>query len=125
VSFSYASVIEASQLSPRLRRITLHVDDPAALGVQTAGDSAVGVYFPVITPDGRRIPPLVVTAPDGSRYVDPASTAEGRNYSVRHHRGDRIDLDVVLHARGDGTAWARSTGPGDRVGLGGWCRTAV
>jgi NADPH-dependent ferric siderophore reductase len=117
MSFSYASVVETVQLSPRLRRITLRVDDPAALDVKRGGDSAVGVYFPVVTPDGERIPPPVVDGPDGTRYVDPASGAEGRNYSVRRHDGDRIDLDFVLHARGPGTTWASATGPGDRVGL--------
>jgi NADPH-dependent ferric siderophore reductase len=117
MSFSYASVIETVRLSPRLRRITLQVDDPVALDVKPAGDSAVGVYFPVVTADGQRTPPPVVTGSDGSRYVDPASGAEGRNYSVRHHDGDRIELDFVLHARGPGTTWASATGPGDRVGL--------
>jgi NADPH-dependent ferric siderophore reductase len=117
MTFSYASVIETMQLSPRLIRIGLRVDDPEALGVQQAGDSAVGVYFPVITPDGQRVPPAVVTGADGTRYVDPAPGAEGRNYTVRHHNGDRIDLDIVLHAHGPGTAWAAATTAGDRVGL--------
>jgi Siderophore-interacting protein/Siderophore-interacting FAD-binding domain len=58
-----------------------------------------------------------VTGPDGTCYVDPASGAEGRNYSVRHHNGDCIQLDVVLHAYGVGTTWAVATRPGDRVGL--------
>jgi NADPH-dependent ferric siderophore reductase len=117
MSFSYASVVDTMQLSPRIRRIGLKIDDPEALAVRSAGDSAVGVYFPVVTPDGRRIPPGVVTDSDGTRYVDDDSGEDGRNYSVRHHSGDRIDLDVVLHARGAGTTWAAQTGPGDRVGL--------
>lgn len=62
--------------------------------MQPSGDSAVGVYFPGEGPTG-----------------------EGRNYSVRRQRGDLIDLDVVLHARGLGTSWAVETVPGDRVGL--------
>lgn len=97
MSFSSATVVATVQLDPCLRRITLQVDDPRALDVPQAGDSAVGVYF------------------------DAASLADGRNYSVRHHRphpdGDRIDLDVMLHARGVGTSWASVTSPGDRVGL--------
>jgi NADPH-dependent ferric siderophore reductase len=102
VSFSYASVIKAQQLNQRLRRITLQVDDPEALDVKQAGDSAVGIYFPVDA-DGES--------------VDPDSDAEGRNYSVRHCDGDRIEIDVVLHARGVATTWAAAAGPGDRVGL--------
>lgn len=117
MSFSCATVIETIQLTPRLRRITLKVDDPTALAVQRAGDSAVGVYFPIVTPDGERIPPSVLTDPDGACHVNPESGTEGRNYSVRHHDGDRITLDVILHARGPGTTWASATARGDRVGL--------
>jgi NADPH-dependent ferric siderophore reductase len=117
MSFSYASVTETTQLSPRIRRVRLHVEDPAALAVQPGGDSAVGVYFPVVAPDGRRVPPGCVTDADGIRYVDGESGSEGRNYSVRRHDGDSIDLDVVLHARGTGTTWANTTVPGERVGL--------
>lgn len=117
MSFSYATVIETIQLTPRLRRITLKVDDPEVLQVKSGGDSAVGVYFPLVEPDGQRTAPPTVTGADGGRYVDPESGSEGRNYTVRAHDGDRIDLDVILHARGPGTTWASSTGPGDRVGL--------
>lgn len=102
MSFSYASVIETKALNPRIVRITLRVEDPEALGVQEAADSAVAVYL--------------------------TGTDEGRNYTVRHHRGDLIDLDVVLHARGAGTDWAARTRPGDRVGLDharSWYRPAV
>ena len=94
MAFSPASVVETIQLSARLRRIVLQIDDPEALGVKHGGDSAVGVYF-----------------------GDPSPEGEGRNYSVRHHTGDRITLDVVLHARGLATTWARAARPGDRVGL--------
>ncbi len=91
MSFSYATVISATDMSPRFRRIALTVEDPAALAVPPDADSAVGVYFP-----------------DG---------VQGRNYSVRHHIGDRIELDVFVHGRGPGTDWATTTRPGDRVGL--------
>jgi len=93
VSFTYASVVRTAALSRRLRRITLQVDHPETLGVEPGGDSAVGVYF--------------AASPD----------SPGRNYSVRHHDGALIDLDIVLHARGQGTEWARTARPGDRVGL--------
>ena len=117
MSFSHATVIETIQLTPRLRRITLKIDDPEVLEVKPGCDSAVGVYFPIVGPDGETTAPPIVTGADGTRYVDPASGSEGRNYTVRAHDGDRIDLDVILHARGPGTTWASTTGPGDRVGL--------
>jgi NADPH-dependent ferric siderophore reductase len=93
MSFSPASVIEAVQLSPRLRRISLRVDDPEALAIPSGGDCAVGVYF------------------------DSTSHGEGRTYSVRRHHGNRIDLDIVLHTGGVGSTWAQRANAGDRVGL--------
>jgi NADPH-dependent ferric siderophore reductase len=96
MSFSNATVVETAQLSSRLVRIVLQIEDPGALDVKDAGDSAVGVYFP-----------------DTAQDAEP----EGRNYSVRTQHGDRIDLDIVLHARGPGTAWAAAAQPGDRVGV--------
>lgn len=95
MSFSHAWVVATARLSSRLQRIVLQLDDTQALDVKHAGDSAVGVYF---TPGDH---------PHG----------EGRNYSVRYHDGERITLDVVLHSRGPGTAWASSASTGDRVVL--------
>lgn len=103
MSFSYASVVEATHLNPRLRRITLQVDDPAALDAKPGGDSAVAIYFP--------------TAGDATRVDPQAADAEARNYSVRSHDGDRIVVDIVLHARGVATSWAARAAAGDRVGL--------
>lgn len=93
MSFSRASVIETLQVGPRLRRVCLHVEKPEALAIPSGADCAVGVYF------------------------DGTSTGESRTYSVRHHDGNRIDVDIALHAGGPGTAWARSAEPGDCVGL--------
>lgn len=115
MSFSYASVVETRYLSPRIVRVRLQVEDSRALGVHPGGDSAVGVYFPVVGPDGQRTAPGCVTDADGTRYVDDAN--EGRNYSVRYQHGDLIDLDIVLHERGTGATWAATTESGDRVGL--------
>lgn len=91
---SPASVIETLQLSPRLRRVSLHVEDLETLAIPSSdADCAVGVYFAS------------------------TSAGEGRTYSVRHHDGNRIDLDIALHPGGPGTVWARTAAPGDRVGL--------
>ena len=105
MGFSYASVTAAKHLSPRLRRITLQVDEPEVVNVKPGGDSAVGVYFPGVSSDGEPAAP------------HPDAGAEGRNYSVRHADGDRIVIDIALHARGIATTWAACAGPGDRVGL--------
>lgn len=97
MSFSYASVVETAQLSARLRRIVLDVEDPATLAVKHAGDSAVGIYF-----SGAEVP---------------AQSSDGRSYSVRYHDDATITVDVVLHAHGPGTGWAATARPGDRVRL--------
>lgn len=82
-------------LTPRMVRIRLRIDDATSLGVRKGGDSAVGVYFD----------------------ADGFEEDEGRNYTVRAHDGDQIELDIVLHDRGPGTTWARDATPGDRVRL--------
>jgi NADPH-dependent ferric siderophore reductase len=93
MSVSSASVVETLQLSPRLRRIRLRIDNPESLAIPAGSDCAVGVYF------------------------DPSTPEEGRTYSVRRHDGDRIDLDIVLHTGGRGSTWAQTATAGDRVGL--------
>lgn len=93
MTFSHALVTETLQLSPRLRRISLLVEDPESLAIPPGADCAVGVYF------------------------DASTSGHGRTYSVRRHDDDRIDLDVVLHTGGPGSSWAQNTGVGDRVGL--------
>jgi NADPH-dependent ferric siderophore reductase len=97
MSFSSATVIATTRLSDRFRRVTLLVDDAAALALPRAGDCAVGVYFGF------------------------DASGPGRNYSVRNQvarpEGDLIDLDIVDHGAGPGVQWARTAVPGDRVGL--------
>ncbi|MGE0217350.1 siderophore-interacting protein [Mycolicibacterium sp.] len=94
MSFSPAVVVETVELNDRMRRVVLLVEDPDALAVRPAADSAVGVYFP-----GR------------------GCDDEGRNYTVRHQHGDRITLDFVLHGHGPATSWVTRARTGDRVGL--------
>jgi NADPH-dependent ferric siderophore reductase len=91
MAFSHATVTDSAPVTSRMRRIGLRVHDPVALDVAVGPDAAVGVYFP--------------------------GDAGGRNYSVRRHDGDRIDIDVVLHGHGPGTDWAHSCTPGTGVGL--------
>ena len=40
-----------------------------------------------------------MTGADGTRYVDPASDAQGRNYSIRYHDGDLIVVDIIPEIR--------------------------
>ena len=89
---SPAVVVASAAPTPRIRRITLAVDDPEMLAVPTVADATVGVYF------GDEI---------------------GRSYSVRlvHPDGRKLDIEVFLHATVPGTAWAQAASPGDRVRL--------
>lgn len=91
MSFSLADVVAVGAPAPGFRRIRLQVDDPAALDIPPEPDAAVGVYF--------------------------GAGDQGRTYTVRHRAGDLIDIDVVVHTHGPGIDWARTTAPGDRVGL--------
>jgi NADPH-dependent ferric siderophore reductase len=91
MSFSYADVVAVGAPAPGFRRIRLRVEDPATAGIPPEPDAAVGVYF--------------------------GAGDEGRTYTVRHHTGDHIDVDVVVHTHGPGSDWARTAAPGDRVGL--------
>jgi NADPH-dependent ferric siderophore reductase len=91
MSFSPADVVAVDAPAPGFRRISLRIEDPGALNIPPEPDAAVGVYF--------------------------GAGDQGRTYSVRHHAGDRIDVDAVVHTHGPGTEWARTAVPGDRVGL--------
>ncbi|GAY17553.1 siderophore-interacting protein [Mycobacterium sp. shizuoka-1] len=98
---SPASVLATTALNPRLRRVTLRVDDPDALDIPPVPDAAVGVYFTT------------------------SATEQGRTYSVRRHDRDRLDLDVVVHTGGLGSNWAQTARAGDRVRIdhaNGWYR---
>jgi NADPH-dependent ferric siderophore reductase len=116
MTFARATVTDVSALSARLRRIVLDVPDLARLGLPTVADAAVGIYFPAA--DQHSAPDMECV--DGVwDYHDPESAPEGRNYSVRFHDAEagRLTVDVVLHATGPGTEWARRATPGDVVGL--------
>jgi NADPH-dependent ferric siderophore reductase len=107
MSFARATLVEAFELGTRLRRMVLDVPDLDTLDPPDVADAAVGVYFP--EPGARH-----------ARHPEEVDGAEGRNYSLRYHDADarRLTVDVVLHARGLGTDWARRAEPGDSVMLG-------
>ncbi|TPG25550.1 siderophore-interacting protein [Mycolicibacterium hodleri] len=89
----HGSVVEVSDVGPRMRRVVFDVPQLAELNLPGAADEVLGIYFS-----------------DGT---------EGRNYSVRR-RGpgeNQITCDFVVHGRGLASDWARRTTVGDRVGL--------
>jgi NADPH-dependent ferric siderophore reductase len=98
MSFARATLVEARVVGDRLRRLLLDVPQISDLDVPDVPDAAVGVYFPT----------------DGGRHTADLES-EGRNYSVRYRENRRLTVDVVLHAHGPGTDWARRVEPGDSV----------
>lgn len=97
-------VTDAFELSPHLRRIRLH-----------------GESLREWTPTGKADEFIRVTIPNADLapgWEDDAANA--RIYTVRRWNpaGLTIDVDVVVHGAGRGSAWGRDAQPGDQVVLG-------
>lgn len=88
-------VVRATQLTPRMRRITVSCPELAVFHVENGPN--IKLYFPL---------------PDGGRA--------SRAYTVRHFRREALELDIdfLLHEP-DGAAslWARHAQPGDPLAV--------
>jgi NADPH-dependent ferric siderophore reductase len=86
----HATVVGAEQLTPRMRRITVHAPS-------------------LDTPRRAQDVELILTDETGRRLK--------RRYTITHYRDRHFDIDALLHgnAEGPGAIWAASTTPGDRV----------
>lgn len=115
--------------NPRVERIR-HEPQAGIVSVVSVDDLAPG--YRRITFEGGHLSTLVSPSPrDHVRIVipaDPAATpvlpadATGqvtRTFSLRRALPDqgRIEVDVVMHATGPATAWARQAQPGQQVGI--------
>jgi NADPH-dependent ferric siderophore reductase len=87
-----AQVIDARQLTPRMRRVTVQADSMIDMAIRPAQD--VELFLREGT--GRRVK---------------------RRYTIRHARPERgeLDLDVLLHGTGPGSAWGETATAGDTV----------
>jgi NADPH-dependent ferric siderophore reductase len=83
-----ATVVDAHDLTPRMRRITLRA--PTLERPRPAQDVEL------------------VLADDTGRKVK-------RRYTITRYRDGRFDIDALLHGCGPGATWAASTAPGDAV----------
>jgi NADPH-dependent ferric siderophore reductase len=85
-------VIESSQLSPNMQRITLTAPELAGFG-----------YAP-----GQDV--MLLVASEGKRPIR-------RRYTIRAFDPDqlRLTLNIVLHGQGPGEQWLRAAQPGDRI----------
>ncbi|GAA1482609.1 siderophore-interacting protein [Gordonia sinesedis] len=126
MTYSAARVLTVTALGPRLIRIEFEVADTDRLAPPGRADDAVGIYLP--RPGEKDTPPMELR--DGVwGYFDLDPVPEGRNYTVRYldPTTARMTVDVVVHARGPATQWARHAAPGDVVAMAharGWYRPA-
>ena len=128
------TVSAVRDLSPSFRRITLGGYALRDFGVHGPTlDLRVKLVLPSRAADGTVLPLPVFRVEEPGWYrqwlaMDPDVRGSMRTYTVRRARLDavypEIDVDIVLHGEGDGTAsegpgatWARQARPGDRVTL--------
>jgi NADPH-dependent ferric siderophore reductase len=90
-----ATVTEVERVSPRLVRLTLRPDVPGSWRSTGVGDEFVHVDVGATTPDA-----------DGH--------AE-RHYTVSRAVDDSLEIEVVIHGHGPGSAWGAAARPGDAV----------
>lgn len=84
-----ATVVDAGDVTPRMRRITLHA--PTLAMPRPAQD----VELVLADATGRRVK---------------------RRYTITHYRDGRFDVDALRHGHdGPGTAWAATTTPGAQI----------
>ncbi|MCW2496354.1 siderophore-interacting protein [Jatrophihabitans sp.] len=87
-----ATVRGSVELTPRMRRVTLHSDALVGLLLRPAQD----VELLLREPSGRRVK---------------------RRYTISGHRPDtgEIDVDVFLHGDSPGSVWGATAAPGDAL----------
>lgn len=83
-----ATVVDASDVTPRMRRITLHA--PTMDRPRPAQD----VELVLVDGTGRKVK---------------------RRYTVTHYRDGHFDVDALRHGDAPGATWAATTKPGDPV----------
>jgi NADPH-dependent ferric siderophore reductase len=118
VRFRTAQVLRTATVAPRLRRITLGGDDLAGCEAGLPADA----WKLMLPPPGHRRPDLPTLGPDGMpAYAEGAVLPIPRAYTVRRFDPDarEMDIDVLMHGKGPGPAWAAAVTPGDEVGLAG------
>jgi NADPH-dependent ferric siderophore reductase len=90
-------VLNTTQLTPHMRRVTL-----GGSGMATFPADQASAYIKFVFPTEGEGRPLM------------------RTYTVRHQRDSEIDVDFVVHGtEGPASQWAVATRPGDRILVGG------
>lgn len=116
--FRTLEVLRTTQLTPRLRRITLGGRELRGFGEDRTGPN-VKIYIPQ---PGQTAPLLPERVESGELLWPPDDVCPAmRTYTVRRHDpvACELDIDFVLHGHGVAGTWAAQAQPGDRVGIAG------
>lgn len=112
-----ATVSEVSDLGPRLRRVTLRLEQGATPVPWTplAVGAHVKVAFPRPDTGDLHLPTIVKGRP---RIDDGGPRPVLRDYTVRAVQDDRhVVIEILLHGSGVASTWAAQATPGHTVGL--------
>ena len=116
VGYAVGSVVESLPLSRSLHRIVISVPEMSQLTLPTAGDTAIGIYFPNVN---DRTPPPMECRNGVWGYYDHHVAPPGRTYTVHlcEPAVKRLTIDFVLHGSGLGTEWVQRATLNDQVVL--------
>jgi len=106
-----AHVVRVAELTPHMRRVTLGGEGLRSLVGQLLPADAIKLYLPL---PGQPAPhPRIFDLTAGRKAY------HVRAYTIRRFdpQALELDLDILNHGDGPGSAWARSVQPGDAVGF--------
>ncbi|SEN14806.1 NADPH-dependent ferric siderophore reductase, contains FAD-binding and SIP domains [Pseudomonas sp. ok272] len=108
-------VLRVTDLTPRMRRITL--GGPELAGFISLGtDDHVKLFFPQTAEEQAALETLVLAPGKSDSPLPPM-----RDYTPRRYDLDRLELDIdfVLHGDGPAATWAAQATPGQHLHIGG------
>jgi NADPH-dependent ferric siderophore reductase len=108
-------VLRVTDITPKMRRITLHGPDLAgflSLGV----DDHVKLFFPITPQEVQALETLTLPGTEGDGPRPPM-----RDYTPRRYdpAAGELDIDFVLHGEGPAASWAAQAQPGQFLHIGG------
>lgn len=106
-------VQSVTQITPRVTRMTLTGEQLASFASRSPAEH-IKIFLPR---PGESATPQTVAGPDGPTFPPELPRPLSRTYTPRRFRPDslELDVDVVRHGDGPGSAWARRARPGDTV----------
>lgn len=117
LKFRLLQVRRVTDVSPFLRRVTLHGDDLQDF-VSASFDDHVKLFFPL---PGQSQPTLPTATEQGIVFPEGVTRPPARDYTPRRFDAQARELDIEFALHGDGPAadWAARAAPGDWLGVGG------